>query len=141
MAGGGKTVYWIAITIFCFLIMSIFTLDKFVKKKYNLPNKLKYNKSFNKNQTLIEVLIAIIFIIGAVMSSISVNNSGIYYPLFPVPFYLWISLFMLVSFGFKGYMVKRYAKDSREYYIHFSFAVWTPITIIIAYQAGEIFMK
>lgn len=133
--------YWIAITIYCLLIISTFILDKFVKKKYNLPSNLKYNKRFNKNQTLIEALIAIIFIIGAIMSNISVNNSGIYRPLFPVPFYLWISLFMLGLFGFRGYMVRRFAKDSREYLIHFSFAVWTPIIIIIAYQATELFLK
>ena len=132
---------WIAITIFCLLIMSTFVLDKFVKKKFNLPSKLIYNKRFNKKQTLIEVLITIIFIIGGVMSSISVYNSGTYHPLFPVPFNLWLSLFMLVLFGFRGYMVKRFAKDSREYYIHFSFAVWTLIAIIIAYQAGAIFLK
>ena len=71
------------------------------------------------------------------MSGISANDR----PLNPIPYYLWISLFMLLINGFRGYMAKRFAKDSRVYYIHFAYAVWTPIIIIIAYHTTEIFLN
>ncbi|MFJ5625508.1 DUF4181 domain-containing protein [Peribacillus loiseleuriae] len=130
--------FWIAIAIYCLLIISPFILERLMKRKFNLPKNFKY-KRFNKSQTLIEILIAIIFIIGGFMASISVYEDGIYRSLNPIPVYLWLSLFMLVIFGFRGYMAKRFAKGSREYYIYFAFAVWNPIIIIIAYYTTEFF--
>ncbi|WP_445669063.1 DUF4181 domain-containing protein [Lysinibacillus sp. FSL W8-0992] len=131
---------WVAITIYILLIISSFILEKLVKRKFNLAKELKYNKRFSKNQTLIENLMLIIFFIGLFMSNITVLEKNIYRPFNPIPIYLWFSLYLFVLLGFRGYMAKRVDKDSREYYIHFVFAVWFPIIFIIAYHTTKIFL-
>ncbi len=133
--------YWIAIAIYCFFIAGTFILEKVIIRKFNLPKKIKYKNKFHKNQTQIEILIGVIFIISAVMSSITVNESGYYVPLNPIPVYLCFALFLLVFYGFKGYMAKRYAKDSKEHYIHFAYAIWNPIMIIVAYGTTKLFFS
>ncbi|WP_158610555.1 DUF4181 domain-containing protein [Lysinibacillus composti] len=115
-------------------------LEKLVKRKFNLPKEIKYNKKFTKNQSLIEILMSIIFVIGAFMSSISVLEKDIYRPLNPIPQYLWVSLYFFVLYGFRGYMAKRFDQDSKAYYIHFAYSVWLPIIMIIAYHTTEIFL-
>lgn len=131
--------YWIAIAIYCFLIIGTFILEKVIKKKFNLPKKIKYKNKFHKNQPLIEIVIGAIFIISVVMSSITVYDSGDDRPLNPIPVYLCFALFMLVLSGFKGYMAKRYAKESKEHYIHFAYAIWNPIMILVAYGTTRLF--
>lgn len=138
---GVNKVFWIAILIVCLLVISPYFVDRLVKRKFNLPKKMKFNNRFTKKQTLIEVLISIIFFIGAFMCSISVYDSGIYRPLNPIPFYLWLSLFMLVLFGFRGLIAKRYAKNPKECYYYFAFAVWNPIISIIANFTTKIFLN
>ncbi|WP_205101720.1 DUF4181 domain-containing protein [Lysinibacillus composti] len=66
-------------------------------------------------------------------------KKDIYRPLNPIPLYLWLSLYFFVLYGFRGYMAKRFDKDSRAYYIHFAYSVWLPI-IIIAYHTTKIFL-
>ncbi|MFJ5788873.1 DUF4181 domain-containing protein [Lysinibacillus sp. NPDC093197] len=131
---------WVAITIYILLIISSFILEKLVKRKFNLAKDIKYNKRFSKNQTLIENLMLIIFFIGLFMSNITVFEKNIYRPLNPIPTYLWLSLYLFVLFGFRGYVAKRVDTDSRVYYIHFVFSVWFPIIIIIAYRATKILL-
>ncbi len=133
--------FWIAIVIYCILVIISFILEKWLKKEFNLAKKLTYTKRFNSQQTLVEILILIIFIIGAFLASITVYDSGSYRPLNPIPYYLWLALFMLVFLGYRGYMVKKFAKESKEYIIYFSFSLWNPIMIIIAYHTTKSFLN
>lgn len=133
--------YWIAIVIYCLLLIGTFIFEKVIIKKFNLPKKIKYNNKFHKNQTLIEIIFVVIFIISAVMSSITVYDSSNYRPLNPIPFYLCIALYMLVLSGFKGFMAERFAKESKEHYIHFAYAVWNPIMIIVCYHTTKLFFS
>ncbi|MFJ5766821.1 DUF4181 domain-containing protein [Lysinibacillus sp. NPDC093210] len=132
--------FWVAITIYFLLIICSLILEKLVRWKFNLAKELKYNKRFTKNQTLIENLMFIIFVIGLFMSNITVLEKNIYRTFNPIPIYLWSSLYLFVLLGFRGYMAKRVDKDSRVYYIHFVFSVWFPIIIIIAYHTTKIFL-
>jgi hypothetical protein len=129
-------IVWIAILIYCLLFITSIILYRLVKKKFNLPKKLQYKR--NKRQIFIEILILAIYIIGVITASISVYDNGSYRPLNPIPTFVWLALFTLVLFGCRGLMVKRFAKDSKEYYIYFAFAVWTPIMIMIAYQTTNL---
>lgn len=132
--------FWVAFTIYILLIVSSLILEKLLKRKINLVKDFKFNKKYSKNQTLIENLMLIIFLIGAFLSSITVLEKNIYHPLNPIPIYLWFSLYLFVLLGFRGYMARRLDKNSREYYIHFIFSVWFPIIIIIAYHTTKIFL-
>lgn len=132
--------FWVAFTIYILLIVSSLILEKLLKRKINLVKDFKFNKKYSKNQTLIENLMLIIFLIGAFLSSITVLEKNIYRPLNPIPIYLWFSLYLFVLLGFRGYMARRLDKNSREYYIHFIFSVWFPIIIIIAYHTTKIFL-
>lgn len=138
---GVSVVYWVAIVIYCLVLIGTFMLEKVIKKQFNLPKKIKFNKRFNKNQTVFEIIIAIIFIISAIMSSITVHDAGNYEPLNPIPVYLCLAIFMLVLNGFRGYMAKKFAKELKEHYIHFAYAVWNPIIIIVCYHATKLFFN
>jgi len=131
---------WIAIIIYFLLIISSLILEKLLKRKFKLTKEFKYNKRFTKKQTLIEILMFIIFFIGLFMSNITVLEKNIYRPLNPIPTYLWFSLYSFVLLGFRGYIAKRVDNDSREYCIHFVFSLWFPLIIIIAYHTTRIFL-
>ncbi|MFJ5770432.1 DUF4181 domain-containing protein [Psychrobacillus sp. NPDC093180] len=125
---------WVAIIlIYILLIISSLMLERFIKKKFHLPKKYKANKSYTNNQTYLEVILVIIAVIGCVLASISRYENGDYHPLNPIPMYLWLSLYLLVLFGFRGLLARRYAKESNEHYYHFTFAVWMPILLVLAF--------
>lgn len=65
--------HWIGIFICCLLFCSSFGLESVLKRKFNLPKKRKYTKRFNAQQTVIETLILVVFIIGALLASITVE--------------------------------------------------------------------
>ncbi|USK39497.1 hypothetical protein LIS77_02895 [Cytobacillus firmus] len=58
----GNEVYWIAIFIYFLLIGSAFWLERLLKWKFNIPKKREYTKRFNKQQTVIESLIFVVFL-------------------------------------------------------------------------------
>lgn len=125
---------WAAIILICsLLIISTLMLERFIKKKFHLPKKFKANKRFTKNQTFIEVILVVIAVIGCILANISRYENGDYHPLNPIPIYLWFVLYMLVLFGFRGFLARRYAKESNEHYYYFTFAIWIPIVIILAF--------
>lgn len=127
---------WLAIVIYCLLMSSVFALPALVKKKFNLPKKMKHVK-FNKKGTFTIILIGIIFAIGGIMANITVFRDGIYRSLNPIPLYLWLSLFFLVIYSYRGYLIKKSADDSKEYYIYFALAGWIPIVLIATYFTTE----
>lgn len=131
--------HWMGIFIYCLLFCSSFGLESVLKRKFNLPKKRKYTKRFNAQQTVIETLILVVFIIGALLASITVEENGSQLPLNPIPIYLWIALFTLTIGGYRGYMVKKFAGHSKEHVMEFAFAVWCPIVIIIAFYAAVAF--
>lgn len=125
---------WAAIILICsVLIISTLMLERSIKKKFHLPKKYKANKRFTKNQTFIEVILVIIAVIGCILANISRYENGDYHPLNPIPMYLWFALYMLVLFGFRGFLARRYVKESKEHYLYFAYAIWIPIVIIIAF--------
>ncbi|WP_391209541.1 hypothetical protein [Psychrobacillus sp. L4] len=75
---------WLAIVIYGLLVSSVFVLTALVKKKFNLPKKIKHIK-FNKKGTFTTILIGIIFTIGSIMANITVYEDGNYRSLNPIP--------------------------------------------------------
>lgn len=129
---------WVAIiAIFILLIISTLLLERFIKKKLYLPKKYKANKRFTKNQTFIEGIIVIIAVVGCILANISRYENGDYHPINPIPMYLWFSLYMLILFGFRGFLARRYAENSNEQYYYFTFAVWIPINLVLVIFATK----
>ncbi|MFF2752991.1 DUF4181 domain-containing protein [Psychrobacillus sp. NPDC058041] len=123
---------WLAIVIYCLLVSSVFVLPALVKKKFNLPKNMKHVK-FNKKEAFTIILIGVIFAIGSVMANITILKDDIYRTLNPIPLYLWLSLFFLVIYSYRGYLIKKSTDDSKEYYIYFTWAGWMPIVSITAH--------
>ena len=126
---------WLAIVIYSLLVSSVFVLPALVRKKFNLPKKMKHK--FNKKGNFTTMVFGIIFTIGGIMANITVFEDGIYRSLNPIPLYLWLSLFFLVIYSYRGYLLKKLDKDSKEYYIYFAWAGWTPIVLIATYFTTE----
>lgn len=125
---------WVAIIlIYSLLIFSTIMIERFIKKKFQLPKKLKANK-----RTFTEVILVIIALIGCILANISRYENGNFHPINPIPVYLWLALYMFVLYGFRGLLARRYAKESNEHYYHFTFAIWTPIFIIFAFHTTKI---
>ncbi|MFJ8066427.1 DUF4181 domain-containing protein [Psychrobacillus sp. NPDC096426] len=124
---------WVAIIlIYSLLIFSTIMLERFIKKKFQLPKKLKGNK-----RTFTEVLLVIIAVIGCVLANISRYENGNFHPINPIPMYLWLAIYMLVLYGFRGFIARRYAKESNEHYYQFTFAIWIPILLILAFHISK----
>lgn len=122
---------WVKVFLFFLMVASFIILDRLVKKKYHLPKKLKYTKRFNSDQVIVEGVLLFIALVGILFASISVLENGIYRPLNPIPLGIWLFLFISVLYAYRGYMVKKYAKHSKEYYVHFAFAIWLPFAGLI----------
>lgn len=135
----GNEVYWIAIFIYFLLIGSAFWLERLLKWKFNIPKKREYTKRFNKQQTVIESLIFVVFLFGCILASITVEKNGVQTPKNPIPSHLWMALLIMVIGGYRGYMIRRFAGHSNEHIMEFAFAVWSPILIVIAYHATVAF--
>lgn len=78
-----------------------------------------------------EGVLLFIALVGILFASISELENGIYRPLNPIPLGIWLFLFMSVLYAYRGYMVKKHAKHSKEYYVHFAFAIWLPFAALI----------
>lgn len=85
-----------------------------------------------------EIVLVLIAVIGIILANISVYENGNYQPINPIPMYLWLSIYMFVLYGFRGFMARRFAKESKEHYMHFTFAIWIPILIILAFHTTKI---
>ncbi|WP_391115777.1 DUF4181 domain-containing protein [Psychrobacillus sp. L3] len=131
---------WLAIVICGLLVSSVYVLTALVKKKFKLPKKIKQTK-FNKKGTFTTILISIIFTIGSIMANITIYENGNYRSLNPIPLYLWLSLFILVIYSYRGYLIKKSDDDSKGYYIYFAWAGWIPIVIITAYLTTEFLLN
>ncbi|MBN6888071.1 surface polysaccharide O-acyltransferase-like enzyme [Cytobacillus horneckiae] len=124
-------IIWIKfLVILVVLTIIIYFAEKWIKKKYQIPKKRQYQNRMTTGQKYVELIIIILFFIGAILSSITENERS----LLPIPLYLWMGLFFSVLFFYRGHMVKKHGKDTKEYYLDYFYAAITPVAIIIAVQ-------
>ncbi|MEK4486449.1 DUF4181 domain-containing protein [Psychrobacillus sp. FSL H8-0484] len=112
---------WVKVFLFFLIVASFLILDRFVKKKYDLPKKLKYTKRFNSDQVIVETGLLFIALVGILFASISRLENGIYRPLNPIPLGIWLFLFISVLYVYRGYMVKKYFQKNIMYILLLQF--------------------